>query len=130
MPIGRKSIRVGDKDVFDREAIYARGMALQISIRGFDTKNLMTPELSPVPTSMFAENGMRVSMTKAALKDKRKVECSSRQVTVDVTFLDGCAVLWVVPWLNSGTVQDYLDRFCQHLYSYLLDDPVYLIFDR
>ena len=69
-------------------------------------------------------------MTKATLKDKLKVECSSRQATVDVTFLDGCAVLLVVPWPNSGTVQDYLDRFCQHLSSYLLNSPVYLIFGR
>ena len=62
LPTGRKSIGVGDKDIFDPETIHARAMALQISIRGFETKNLMTHELSPVPTSMFMENGMRVSV--------------------------------------------------------------------
>ena len=130
MSTGRKSIRIGDKDVSDPEAIYARAMALQNSIRDFDTKNLMTYELSPVPTSMFTENGMRISTTKSTLKDKLKIECSSRQVTVDATFLDGCAVLWVIPWPNSATVQDYLDRFRQHISSHLHNGPVYLIFDR
>ena len=45
-------------------------------------------------------------------------------------FLDGCAVLWVIPWPKPGTVQDYLDRFRQHLSGYLHKGPVYLIFDR
>ena len=45
-------------------------------------------------------------------------------------FLDGCAVLWVIPWPKPGTVQDYLDRFRQHLSGYLHKGPVYPIFDR
>ena len=45
---------------------------------------------------------------------------------MDATFLDGCAVLWVIPWPKS----DYLDRFIQHLSGYLHKGPVYLIFDR
>ena len=49
---------------------------------------------------------------------------------MDATFLDGCAVLWVIPWPKSGTVQDYLDRFRQHLSGYLHKGPIYLIFDR
>ena len=130
IPTGKKSIRVGDKEVFDPEAIYARAMALQNSIRGFDTKDLMTYELSPLPSSMFTERGMRISTTKATLKEKLKVECLSRLVTMDATFLDGCAILWVIPWSNSGTVQDYLDGFRRHLSSYLQNGPVYLIFDR
>ena len=73
MPTGRKSIRVGDKEVCDPDVIYTRVMALHNSIQGFDTKNLMTYKLSPVPTSMFTEKGMRVSTTKATLKEKVKV---------------------------------------------------------
>ena len=36
MPTGRKSIRVGDKEVCDPEVIYVRAMALQNGIRRFD----------------------------------------------------------------------------------------------
>ena len=49
---------------------------------------------------------------------------------VDASFLDGCAVLWVVPWPTSGTVQEYLDRFCSYIHGRLKKTDVYLVFDR
>ena len=45
---------------------------------------------------------------------------------VDSSFLDGCAVLWVVPWPTSSTVQDYLDRFRNYIHGRLKKTDVYL----
>ena len=44
--------------------------------------------------------------------------------------LDGCAVLWVVPWPTSGTVHDYIVRFRSYLHGHLAKNDVYLMFDR
>ena len=59
-------------------------------------------------------------------------EVSSRDADndVDASFLDGCALLWVVPWPTSGTVQDYLDRFRSYIHRRLKKTDVYLVFDR
>ena len=56
------------------------------------------------------------------------VEVPSRDADndVDSSFMDGCAVLWVVPWPTSGTVQDYLDRFRNCIHGRLKKTDVYL----
>ena len=100
IPKSRKHIKVGDGKVFDTETIYARAMGLQSSARDLDTTRLMGHELSPIPMSMFDENGnMSDAKTKSNLKNAHNVEVSRRLAEQDVqaTFLDGCAVLWVVP---------------------------------
>ena len=129
--LSRKHIKVGDAKVFDMETIYARAMGLQSSARDLDSTRLMRHELSPIP--MFDENGnMRDAKTKSFLKNALKVEVSRRPAEQDVqaTFLDGCAVLWVVPWPTSGTVHDYLVWFRSYLHGHLAKSDVYLVFDR
>ena len=69
----------------------------------------MGHELSPIPTSMFDKNGnMRDSKAKSNLKNALKMEVSRLLAEQDVqaTFLDGCALLWVVPWPTYGTLHD------------------------
>ncbi|KAK5922319.1 hypothetical protein CgunFtcFv8_019592 [Champsocephalus gunnari] len=128
----RKHIKVGDMKLFDTEMIYARAMALQSSHRKFDTNNLMSHELSPKPTSMFDDSGhMKEAKTKSTLKNALKVEVSSRHADVTASFLDGCAVMWVVSWpTGGGTVQDFLNNFHRHIQVHLQTSDVYLIFDR
>lgn len=117
--------------ILDTEMIYARAMALQCSQRNYDTKNLMAHELAPRPASMFDDSGtMKVAKTKAVLKNMLKVEVARRNAEVDASFLDGCAVLWVVAWPTCGTVQDFLNNFRHHIQSYLQSGDVYLVFDR
>ena len=131
MALSRKHIKVGDGKVFDTETIYARAMGLQSSARVLDTTRLMGHELSPILMSMFDENGnMRDAKTKFNLKNALKVEVSRRPTEQDVqaTFLDGCAVLWVVPWPTSGTVHDYLVRFRSYLHGHLAKSDAYLVF--
>ena len=133
MALSRKHIKVGDANVFDTETIYARAMGLQSSACDLDTTTLMGHELSPIPTSMFDENGnMRDAKIKSNLKNALKVKVSRRPAEQDVqaTFLDGCAVLWVVPWPTFSTVHNYLVRFRSYLDGYLAKSDVYLVFDR
>ena len=129
----RKSIKVGDPKVFDTETIYARAMALQSGPRSLNINSLMSHELAPYPVSMFKTNGqMREVKTKATLKNDLKIVTSGRNARKDeeVLFLDGCAVLWVIPWPTSGTVQNYLNQFRSHIIKLLEKTDVYLVFDR
>ena len=118
MALSCKHLKVGDVKVFDTEIIYARAMGVQSSMRSLDPNNLLSHELAPYPAAMFEPNGhMHEAKTKSNLKNALKVESSSRHAEqgIDATFLDGCAILWVVPWPTAGTVQDYLDRFHGYL---------------
>ena len=131
MALSRKHIKVGDAKVFDTETIYARAMGLQSSARDLYTTTLMGYELSPIPMSMCDENGnMRDAKTKSNLKTSLKVDVSRRPAEQDVqaTFLDGCAVLWVVPWPIS--VHDYIVRVRSYIHGHLAKNDVYLEFDR
>ena len=75
---------------------------------------------------------MRDAKSKACLKNILRVDVSNKHAERDVEaiFLDGCAVLRVIPWPMSGTVQDYLDRFRDHIQKLLKKTDVYLVFDR
>ncbi|PIK51925.1 hypothetical protein BSL78_11180 [Apostichopus japonicus] len=133
MAATRKHLKVGELKVFDTETIYARAMGLQSGPRSLDANSIMAHELSPYPTSMFDADGqMREAKTKASLKNAMKVEVSSRnaETGVEASFLDGCAILWVVPWPTSGTVQDYHDRFRSYIQGRMKKTDVYLVFDR
>ncbi|KAJ4918215.1 hypothetical protein JOQ06_000075 [Pogonophryne albipinna] len=81
---------------------------------------------------MFDDSGhMKEAKTKSTLKNALKVEVSSRHADVTASFLDGCAVMWVVSWpTGGGTVQDFLDNFRRHIQVHLQTSDVYLIFDR
>ena len=131
MAMARKNLKIGDIKVFDTETIYARAMCLQSTSRNIDTEDLLLAhEISSYPTSMFDAAGQsRGAKIKANLKNAFKVvEIYSRNAdTIDTVFLDGCAVLWVVPWPAAGTVQDNLDRFQSYLHTRMY---VYFIFDR
>ena len=50
----RKYIKVGDTNVFDTELIYTIVIGVQASSLEIDIKELLSYELSPVPTAMFS----------------------------------------------------------------------------
>ena len=121
-------MKVGDAKVFDTETMYARAMALQAGSRSLNINDI----ISPYPASMFKSNGqMRDAKSKACLKNILRVDVSNRHAEKDVEaiFLDGCAVLWVILWEMSGTMEDCLDRFHDHIQKYLKKLDVYLVFD-
>lgn len=49
----------------------------------------------------------------------------------DSYFLNGCAILQVVPWpsASNALVQDYIDIFWAHIHHYQESADVYLIYD-
>ena len=131
MALAQKNTKVSSMKILDTEMIYARAMALQCSQRNYDTKNLMAYELAPRPASMFDDSGaMTVAKTKSVLKNNLKVEVPRRHAEIDASFLDGCAVLWVVPWPTGGIVQDFLNNFRRHIQGHMESGDVYLVFDK
>ena len=106
-------VKINDTNVF-----YARAQGLQVSGRPGTSslESMLRTELSPVATSMFEDDGKMRSTPKAQLKKELAVEKSNRGKTKDSYFLDGCAVLWAVPYPagTKATVQDYIDAFRQH----------------
>ena len=55
-----------------------------------DFKNLFDYVLAPVPTSLFKDTGEpRFTSSKATLKNKIKVEVSSRGIVNDAILIDG-----------------------------------------
>ena len=125
MSVGRKRMKVGDAKVFDIETMYARAMALQAGSRSLNINDLISHELVPYPAFMFKSNDqMRDTKSKACLKNILRVDVLNRHAERDVEaiFLDGCAVLWVLPWPMSGTVEDYLDRFRDHIQKFFEED--------
>jgi len=131
MAVSKKHIKVDGLPVYDTELIYTRVMCLQQS-REIDVKDVLSYELSPVPSSMFEDNGdMRITTTKSTLKKKLQVERSSGLVRrPQGTIIDGCTLLLVLQWLASGTVQDFANNFSKNIINRLLMTEVHLIFDR
>jgi hypothetical protein len=132
MAINRKHVNMGKAKVFDTETIYARAIGLQSSGRSLDMDTLLAHELAPFPTSMFDSNGqMRDAKAKSMLKNALKVVSTNRtsETEFEAVFLDGCAVLWVIPWPARGTVQDFIDKLRGYLYRHLSRSDVYLVFD-
>ncbi len=68
-------------------------------------------ELASIPTSLFCDDGtLCPASAKSKLKDSLKTEKLVRTIPKpEVTFLDGCAVLWTISWCVSGIVQDLID---------------------
>ncbi|KAG0722059.1 hypothetical protein GWK47_045188 [Chionoecetes opilio] len=91
MSINKKRIKLGSADCFDTNLIYSRVMGL-MSSRDIDLKELFSHELAPVPTSMFEDNGdMRITKSKSSLKQKLRLEQSSRILPApETTVIDGC----------------------------------------
>ena len=90
MIINKKSVKVGDIEVYNTEIIYARVMCI-LSTNRIKLDEVLKYELSPRPNSLFKENGnMRLAKSKSTLKNNLQVEMSAR---LQVPLADGCALL-------------------------------------
>ncbi|KAL8593372.1 hypothetical protein ACOMHN_065978 [Nucella lapillus] len=137
MAMSGKGVKVGPELMYDTELIFSRIIGLQASSKNVDFQDVLSYELAPIPTALFDDSGeMRICKSKADLKMKTKVEVSVRNANqMDCTILDGCAVLWVVPWpasseTNQALVSHYVESFVQYLQHKLRSGDVYLVFDR
>ena len=126
----KKHVKVGNMPVYDTSLIYTRVIGLQAS-RDISMKEVLKYELSPVPPSLFQDNGdMRITKSKSVLKQKLQVEHSSRLSDPHSVIIDGCAALWVIKWPAKGTVTDFARNFMDYLISLANNSDVYLVFDR
>ena len=138
MAATKKSLKVGDTKVYNTELIYSRVIGLQASSRDVSINEVMSCELSPIPTALFSDSGeMRIAKSKSALKNLTKVDVSARHATQDstCTVIDGCALLWIPQWPSSTStkqpsVMDYVNKFKDHIKEKLKSGDVYLVFDR
>ncbi len=96
MAITKKSFKVGDSKVYNTELIYSRVIGLQASSREVSINEVMSRELSPIPTALFNDSGdMRISKSKSTLKSLTKVDVLVRHAAQEAkcTVIDGCALL-------------------------------------
>lgn len=131
MTIAKKSIKVGDVEVFDTDLIFARVMCL-LNAGHLKLEDVFSYELSPIPVSLFKENGeMRINHNKSDLKNILKVDVSARtQPRADTVIIDGCAMLYAVYWPPAGTVADLIQSVMGYINQYKEAPTIYLIFDR
>jgi hypothetical protein len=62
-------------------------------------ETLFSHELALLPTALFDETGDMRTTRKAVLKNKIQILCGvHNQPSPSVVVLDGCAILWTVPW--------------------------------
>lgn len=130
MAVTKKHTKVEEKKVYDAETPYARALEMKNTSDMYDTKWLLSFELSPFPASIFVENGHREANSKADLMNELKVVISSRNMEIDAVYIDGGAFLWSVYWPKKGTVQDFLNAVRSSVWQHLQCSDVYLIFDR
>lgn len=92
-------------------------MIYQASNKDLITYDLISYEVSPVPTSIFKPDGTMRSTPKSELKNALKVELSSRNIKkiIHAQFIDGCALLWVVQWADN--VPSFLKAFRKDIYD-------------
>ena len=116
--------------IYDTELLYSRIIGLQQS-RELDIRDILAYEPSAVPSALFDEYGNMRSSSKAILKNKLHIEVSKRRTsTYDALIIDGCALLWIIHWPATGTVEQYIKNLITRLNDYLKRCCVYLIFDR
>ena len=67
----------------------------------------MSHELDPLPMALFADSGhMRIYTSKSTLKTI-KVSSGVVNEEIEVTFISGCALLWVPGGPSGGNMQTY-----------------------
>ena len=116
---------------FNTELLFSRVMYL-LGNQQLDFTTLFNYELSPVPTSMFHDSGdARYPKSKVVLKNKLKVEVSTRGVEVGAVVVDGGGMLHsLIHWPKDGSVEDLAKGVELYVSKFVKHSDVYLIFDR
>ena len=66
MAVTKKSFKVGDSKMYNTELIYSRVIGLQASSIELSITDILSCELSPIPTALFNDSGdMRISKSKS-----------------------------------------------------------------
>ena len=80
--------------VHDTNLIYSPINGLQASGRDLNLEEGLQYELAPVPTSMFSSTGdMKLATNKSMLKNKLKMEATTKSLPKPNHIIDGSAIL-------------------------------------
>ena len=119
--VSKKHIKVADIKVYDTSLIYSRVVGIQASPREVDINKILNFELTPVPTSMFADTDeLRIG----------KVSMRHTSSRISCLVVDGSAVIYTIHWPVNRTVNDYIDNFKSFIGQKLKQYDVYLVVDR
>ena len=130
MAVGKKNKKGAIKESFNTELIFSRVLCL-LEMDQLDFSNLCKYERAPVPTSLFKDTGdPRFTSSKAVLKNKIKVEVSSRGIENDAILVDGGGMLHSsIHWPNERLAEDLVKGIEQYI-SKIVSSDGSLIFDR
>ena len=97
-------------ELYNTELIFSRVLYL-LNVDQIELESIFNYELAPLPTSMFKDTGEpRFTTTKSVLKNKLKVEVSSRNIKSEAVVVDGGGMLHsTVHRPKDGIVQDFVD---------------------
>ena len=131
MAEGKKTKKNAVNESFNTELIFSRVLYL-LGMDHLDFTTLFNYELAPVPTSLFKDTGEpRFTSSKATLKNKIKVEVSSRGIVNDVVLVDGGGMLHSsISWPKEGLVEDLVKGIEHYITKIVVSSDCYLIFDR
>ena len=131
MQSDKKGVHIGEFEVYNTEAIYARVVGL-IASGQTTLEAVLKHELSPVPTALFEDTGdMRIDHAKSKLKNKLQVEVTSRCMqNTSASVIDGSAIFWTIDWPKNCMVEHLIENMYVYVREILFHQGVYLVFDR
>ena len=131
MTEGKKTKKAVDKPSFNTDLIFSRVLYL-LGVHQLDLSTRFDYELAPVPTSFFKDTGeARYTSSKAVLKNKLKVEISSRGLKPDAVIVDGGGMLHSsIHWPKEGLVEDLVSGIIQYVSKIVASSDGYVVFDR
>ena len=131
MTEGKKKKKAVDQPSFNTELIFSPVLYL-LGVNQLDFSTLFDYELAPVPTSLFKDTGeARYISSMAVLKNKLKVEISSRGLKPEAGIVNGCSKLHSsIHWPKEGLVEDLVSGIIQYVSKIVTSSDGYVVFDR
>ena len=132
--VTNQQMKKATHEIVNTELIYARVIGIMASSRDtVSTETLFSHELAPFPSALFGADGEMRTTSKSVLKSKIKVECSLRKHDPsDVVIVDGCAVLWTIPWPAApAKVSTFVEAAVSSLVRHVDEAKIlHIVFDR
>ena len=124
----KKSITVGDRQVYDIEKIYSQMLVIGQK-RCINLREVFMYELSPVPFSLNDQYGDMLSGTKSTLIH-HLAQYIPNTDTPNLVIVDGIALIHHVVWPLNGRVQTLCESMVSSVADVNIFDDVYIVFDR
>lgn len=120
----KTSTKIGDKQLFNSEKIYARLLAIS-QHRNVDLRDLLKHDLAPLPLALFDDYGHMRKGNKSVLI--KKLAVFYQPISPDIVLIDGNALIYHVQWPVNGTVKNFVQNFQKRI---IQNRETYIIFDH